>query len=158
MTPPTHGQLEKQGTANGTGTGTGNENLREAAGPEMTRSSRLLSSREPGTSSLVLATPALWGTRFLPLKFLRHRLAKSVSETFQKHAKPVLFRVTPHITYPSLLRIDKRGEENSEVLKLSLTVSWETALTASAKAAVRNLQLLTVNRPLAHQHCRLQGR
>ena len=31
-------------------TGTGNENLREAAGAEMTRSSRLLSSREPGTS------------------------------------------------------------------------------------------------------------
>ena len=30
--------------------GTGNKNLREAAGAEMTRSSRLLSSREPGTS------------------------------------------------------------------------------------------------------------
>ena len=44
------GQLEKQGTGNGTGTGTGNENLREAAGAETTRSSRLLSSREPGTS------------------------------------------------------------------------------------------------------------
>ena len=46
------GQLEKQGTGNGTGTGTGtgNENLREAAGAETTRSSRLLSSREPRTS------------------------------------------------------------------------------------------------------------
>ena len=42
------GQLEKQGTGNGTGTGTGtgtgNENLREAAVTEATRSSRLLSS------------------------------------------------------------------------------------------------------------------
>ena len=31
-------------------TGTGNKNLREAAGAETTRSSRLLSSREPRTS------------------------------------------------------------------------------------------------------------
>ena len=52
------GQLEKQGTGNGTGngtgtgtgTGTGNKNLREAAEAETTRSSRLLSSREPRTS------------------------------------------------------------------------------------------------------------
>ena len=48
------GQLEKQGTGNGTGTGTetgtGNKNLHEAAGTETTRSSRLLSSRDPGTS------------------------------------------------------------------------------------------------------------
>ena len=34
----------------GNGTGTGNENLREAAGAETARSSRLLSSREPGTT------------------------------------------------------------------------------------------------------------
>ena len=32
------------------GNGNGNENLREAAGAETTRSSRLLSSREPGMS------------------------------------------------------------------------------------------------------------
>ena len=37
-------------TASRTETGTGNENLREAAGAETTRSSRLLSSQEPGTS------------------------------------------------------------------------------------------------------------
>ena len=38
------------GNRTGTGTEMGNENLREAAGAEMTQNSRLLSSQEPGMS------------------------------------------------------------------------------------------------------------
>ena len=61
-----YGQLEKQGTGNGTGTGTGtgtgNQNLREAAGVETTRNSRLSSHESQGRvglrthSSLILLT------------------------------------------------------------------------------------------------------